>query len=133
LENKGNKNSLSTYIPLETKGNGEKMVKTYITRNDEMVLLSILRLGDNAYLVTILDVLNETTKKKWTIGNLFVALEKLEETGYISSRISNPTKKKGGKSIKFFSVSDRGIAALKAVKSVQEELWDGLYKIIFTK
>ncbi|MFC1725284.1 hypothetical protein ACFL4T_06630 [candidate division KSB1 bacterium] len=109
------------------------MVKTYITRNDEMILLSIFRLGDNAYLVTILDLLNRATKKKWTIGNLFVALEKLEETDYISSILSEPVKKKGGKAIKFYTVTEKGVTALKTVRSSQEKLWDGLYEMIFSK
>ena len=109
------------------------MTKPYITRNDEMILLSILRLGDNAYLVTLLESLNNTTRKRWTIGNLFVALEKLEETGYISSRLSQPTTKRGGKAIKYLSVTDRGISALKAVKSVGDELWDGMYDLIFSE
>ena len=109
------------------------MVKTYITRNDEMILLSIFRLGDNAYLVTLLDLLNSSTKKKWTIGNLFVALEKLEETGYISSVLSEPVKKKGGKAIKYYSVTENGVTALKTVRSSQDALWDGLYEKIFSR
>lgn len=109
------------------------MVKTYITRNDEMILLSIFRLGDKAYLVTLLDLLNSTTKKKWTIGNLFVALDKLEENGYISSVLSEPTKKKGGKAIKYYLVTEKGVTALKTVKTSQDTLWNGLYETIFSK
>ncbi len=107
------------------------MRKTYITRNNEMILISILRLGDNAYLVTLLDLLNQITKKKWTIGNLFVALEKLEEKGYISSRLGEPKKKKGGRAIKFYTVTGYGIKALQTVRSAQDQLWDGLYDKIF--
>ncbi|MFC1564702.1 PadR family transcriptional regulator [candidate division KSB1 bacterium] len=108
-------------------------MKTYITRNDEMILLSIFRLGENAYLVTLLDLLNETTDKKWTIGNLFVALDKLEEKGYITGKVSDPTNKRGGRAIKYYSVTEIGVSSLKAVRSVQDELWDGLYKTIFSK
>ncbi|MFC1555784.1 hypothetical protein ACFL67_01745 [candidate division KSB1 bacterium] len=109
------------------------MVKTYITRNDEMILLSIFRLKDNAYLVTLLDILNSKTEKKWTIGNLFVALEKLETTGYITSRMSDPQKKPGGRAIKYFTVTKLGLEALKVVRSVQDDLWDGLYDTIISE
>ena len=109
------------------------MGKTYITRNDEMILLSIFRLGENAYLVTLLELLNKITEKKWTIGNLFVALEKLEESRFISSRISDPTKKRGGRAIKFYSVTEKGVSALKKVRSVQDELWNGLDEAIFSR
>jgi DNA-binding PadR family transcriptional regulator len=107
------------------------MTKTYLTRNDEMILLSIIRLKENAYLVTLLDLLNRTTKKRWTLGNLFVALEKLEEAGFISSKLSNPTNKKGGKAIKYYSMSEAGMKALRKVRSLQNDLWDGLYEMIF--
>ncbi len=108
------------------------MAKAYITRNEEMILLTIIRLKDNAYLVTILDLLNERTKKSWTIGNLFVSLEKLEQTGNIYSTVSNPTGKRGGKAIKYYSVSKRGITALKTIRSAQDDLWDGLYDSVFS-
>jgi len=109
------------------------MTKTYLSRNDEMVLLAILRLRETAYLVSVRDLLNRTTKKKWTMGNLFVALEKLEAAGYISSRTGRPSAKRGGKAIKFYKVTKAGLSALKVVKSVQDDLWNGLDELVFTK
>ena len=61
------------------------------------------------------------------------ALEKLEETGYISSVLSEPVKKKGGKAIKYYSVTENGVTALKTVRSSQDALWDGLYEKIFSR
>ena len=51
----------------------------YLTLKDEMMLLSILRLGDEAYLVSLRKLLNKTTGKEWSVGNIFVSLEKLEK------------------------------------------------------
>ncbi len=109
------------------------MVKTYLSLNDEMILLCILRLKDKAYLVSIREILLKTTKKKWTIGNIFVFLEKLEKLNYIESHLGSSTTKRGGRAIKFYSVTQTGIMALKTVRSVQDELWDGLFDYVFSK
>ncbi|MFC1513816.1 PadR family transcriptional regulator [candidate division KSB1 bacterium] len=108
------------------------MNKKYLTRNDEMLMLAIMRLKDNAYLVTLRDFLNNNTGRKWTIGNIFVALEKLENLEYISSVLGEPTIKRGGKAIKYYSVTKDGIRELKKVRSIQDELWSGLYDHVFS-
>ncbi|MFC1476848.1 PadR family transcriptional regulator [candidate division KSB1 bacterium] len=103
----------------------------YLTRKDELMLLAVLRLDNNAYLVSLRDLLNKSTRKKWSIGNIFVSLEKLEEFGYIQSTIGEPTAKRGGKAIKFYTVTGDGLNALKVAKSIQDEMWDGLHDVIF--
>ena len=105
----------------------------YLTRNDEIILLAILRLKDLASLLNLRDNLNQKSRKKWSIGNLFVSLEKLEEFGLITSQVGKPTQKQGGKGIKFFMVSKLGIKALREIKTVQEEIWDGLTELVFNK
>ena len=79
----------------------------YLTRKDELMLLAILKLGDNAYLVKLREYLNKNTDKKWSIGNVFVTLERLEELGYISPHVGEPTSKRGGKAIKYYYVTFR--------------------------
>ncbi len=104
-----------------------------LTRKDEMVLLAILRMGENAYLVPMRDLLNNSTGKKWSIGNVFVSLEKLEEYGMINANFGEPTSKRGGKAIKFYTVTKEGINALKSIKTIQDEMWNGLYATVFNE
>ncbi|MFC1476842.1 hypothetical protein ACFL6L_00070 [candidate division KSB1 bacterium] len=103
----------------------------YLTRKDELMLLAILRLDNNAYLVSLRGLLHKTTGKKWSIGNVFVSLEKLEKLGYIRSTIGEPTAKRGGKAIKFYTVTNSGIKALKDTKTIQDEMWSGLQDTVF--
>ncbi|MFC1561524.1 PadR family transcriptional regulator [candidate division KSB1 bacterium] len=103
----------------------------YITRKEELMLLAILKLGSGAYLVRLREFLNDNTEKRWTVGNVFVTLEKLEESDYIRSRIGEPTAKRGGKAIKYYQVTDSGREALRTVKTVQDEMWDGIYDFVF--
>ena len=103
----------------------------YLTRKDELLLLSILRLGNEASLVKLREYLNNSTRKNWSIGNVFVSLEKLEDLGYISPNLGEPTSKRGGKAVKFYTVSDTGLRALKETKEMQDGMWEGLHETVF--
>ncbi|MCP4728263.1 MAG: PadR family transcriptional regulator [bacterium] len=105
----------------------------YLTRKDELMMLAILRLGDEAYLVKLREYLNENTDKKWSVGNVFVTLERLESMGFISPRIGEPTSKRGGKAIKFYSITKAGIKSLKATKNLQDNMWEGLQDMVFNR
>jgi DNA-binding PadR family transcriptional regulator len=105
----------------------------YLTRKDELLLLSILKLGDNAYLVKLREYLNKNTHKKWSIGNVFVSLERLEGMGYIEPKIGKSSPKRGGKAIKYYFVTQMGFIALKETKIIHESMWEGVQEIVFNK
>lgn len=105
----------------------------YLTRNDELLMLSVLKLKHEAYLVKLRDYLNRSTRKKWSIGNVFVSLERLEQLGYIKSKIGESSPKRGGKAVKFYEITDSGIIALKETKSLQDTFWEGLHEVVFNK
>ena len=103
----------------------------YLTRKDELIILSILRLGKKASLVNLRELLNTHTQKKWSIGNVFVSLERLENLGYINTRLGEPTAKRGGKAVKHYTVSNAGMQALKETKRMQDNMWEGLHDAVF--
>ena len=105
----------------------------YLTRKDELLLLAILKLEDNAYLVKLREFLNVNTTKKWSVGNIFVSLDRLERQGLINPKIGEPKAIRGGKAIKYYRVTDVGLSALRETKIVQDDMWDGLIKIVFNK
>ena len=102
-----------------------------LTRKDEMVLLAILRLGEDASLVQLRQLLIQETDRQWSVGNVFVSLEKLERAGSIRSVLGEPTSKRGGKAVKFYRVARQGLDELRQAKSIQDGLWDGLYESVF--
>jgi DNA-binding PadR family transcriptional regulator len=95
----------------------------YITRQEEYVLLSVRQLKENAYLVEIQKYLNKVTKKNWSISSVYVPLDKLERSGYLKTRVGEPTAQRGGKAIKYYSLTEEGLNALAAVKKVHDALW----------
>ncbi|MFC2158297.1 helix-turn-helix transcriptional regulator [Acidobacteriota bacterium] len=98
----------------------------YLTRKEEILLLAALRLEENASLVKIMDYLNNNTEREWTAGNLYVALQKLRNMGYLSSFEGNPTARRGGRAAKYYRLTHSGLMALSKVKILHESLWKGM-------
>lgn len=103
----------------------------YLTRKDELMILSILKLGDEASLVKIREHLNQHTNKNWSVGNVFVSLEKLENKGFIQNKLGTPSKKRGGKAVKHYYVSKGGMKILRETKLMHDGLWEGLDDVVF--
>ncbi len=97
----------------------------YLSRPEEIVLLAAWHLKDDAYGVTIRKHVQESTGKYWSIGAVYVPLERLEKKGYVSSYASQPTSERGGRSKRFFQITTEGIEALNELLKVNESIWKG--------
>ena len=98
----------------------------YLTRKEELILLTVFRLKDSAYLVSIREHLNRNTERKWSVGNVYVPLDRMEKAGYLESYIGEPTEKRGGKAIKYYRLTKVGLEALAEIKKVNDVVWEGL-------
>ncbi len=94
-----------------------------LTRLEEIFLLAVWRLGDNAYGVTIADKLTDTTNKKWIMSQVYVPLERLENKGYLKSYLSAPISERGGRSKRLYGLTEKGLQALIEINSMQKSLW----------
>ena len=97
-----------------------------LTRSDEMLLLTVLRLKDNAYGVTIIKDIYERTGKELKLGGLWVSLDVLHKRGYIDKRLADPTPERGGKSKIYYSLTPQGREVLLKARKLQYVLWDGI-------
>jgi DNA-binding PadR family transcriptional regulator len=104
-----------------------------ITRLEEIILLAIWRLGDNAYGVTIHKEVSQLTGKTYTMGSLYFSLAQLHRKKYIQKTVSDPTPERGGRSKVFYSLTPSGAGSLQAVRELEESLWDGVPKYVFDK
>ncbi len=98
----------------------------HITLTEEIVLLAIWRLKDNAYGVTIKEQVSEVTGKIWSIGALYVTLDQLVKKGFIQKQPGEPTPERGGRTKMFYLVTSQGKEALHKAKDLQNSLWEGL-------
>ena len=94
--------------------------------NDEILLLAILHLKDNAYGATLMKRLTEITDREWSIGAIYDPLYRLEKNGLIRSELTMPTKERGGRSKRLYKVTKFGMKALQEHQRVRDELMDGL-------
>lgn len=99
-----------------------------LSRQEEIVLLSIWKLKGNAYGVSIREYISELTGKYWSIGSIYVPLDRLVEKEYVATYQGQPLERRGGRSKRFYEVTQKGIKALNEIKQVQEALWKGFPK-----
>jgi len=92
---------------------------------EQVVLLAILRLGDNAYGVTIGAEITACTDREPTPGALYTTLDRLEDKGLVTSRVGDPTPQRGGRAKRFFTLSASGITAITRAQQSYRRLLEG--------
>lgn len=100
------------------------MKKLSLGAFEELVLLTVGVLEDNAYGVTIKLELEAQLKKTVSLGALYGALQRLEEKGWVDSRVGGITEKQGGRRKQYFDITKEGVSALQEVRSMRNELFE---------
>ncbi len=94
-----------------------------LSRQEEIVLLSIWHLKGNAYGVTIREHISEITGRYWSIGAIYVPLDRLWEKGLVETYQGPTSKKRGGRSKRYYQVTPEGMRLLQEIRQVQNVLW----------
>ena len=97
-----------------------------LSRSEEIVLITILKLEDDAYGVAIRNKLYEETGTLWSFGSIYTALNTLTRKRLVKKSRGKPTAERGGRHKCLYLVTSEGIKALKEIKKVQESLWSDL-------
>ncbi len=100
-----------------------------LSRPEEQVMLAIWHLQDNAYLVTIREYLSRNSGKEWTVGAIYVPLDRITKMAYTEIRFGESTPERGGRRKKFYNLTKTGLAALSDLQKVHAELWKGVPRI----
>ncbi len=98
----------------------------YLGEFEQMVLLALLRLKDNAYGVTIRREIQSRTDRQVAIGAVYACLERLERKGYVSSSMSEPEPVPGGRSKKYFQLTRSGAHTMKHTREMMRRLTEGV-------
>ena len=94
-----------------------------LTKNEELILLSIWKLKDNAYGVTIRENFKKITSKTLNYGSLYNTLYLLVRKGFILSQESRPQSKKGGRRKILYVLTPEGEKALSEAQKIQKMAW----------
>jgi PadR family transcriptional regulator PadR len=91
-----------------------------------MVLLAVIRLGDDAYGVPVSREIKERGGRAVTFGSLYATLERLEQKGLISSQLGEPTPERGGRAKKYFRLTAKGLREVRVTQRSLQKLWQDL-------
>jgi len=91
-----------------------------------LVLLSLIRLGDEAYGVPISEAIEASSGKDVAIGSVYITLERLETKGLVSSRLGEPTAARGGRAKTYFKVTAKGLREVRQAQRTLVNLWKGV-------
>jgi len=95
----------------------------HLTRQEEQVLMAVLNIGDEAYLVTIREKIKEFTGKSYSFGTIYVPLNRLEKRGYLESYLGEPSSIRGGKAVKYYSLTKQGLDVLEEIRLLHHRMW----------
>jgi DNA-binding PadR family transcriptional regulator len=97
-----------------------------LTKIEEILLLSIWELKDEAYGFKIRHHVSDIIGKDFTFGNLYSALDRLTRKKYVSKRQGESTPQRRGKTRMYYTISSAGIEALKVACAMNQKLWGAL-------
>jgi DNA-binding PadR family transcriptional regulator len=93
---------------------------------EELVILAVLRRGENAYGASIREELKQRADRAVSVSTIYVTLMRLEEKGFVRSWMGEPTGERGVKAKRYFEVRPEGMGVLEATSGVRERMWEGL-------
>lgn len=93
---------------------------------EHRVLLAILRLGGEAYSVTLVIELEERTGREVSQSSVFIVLQRLEKKGLLSSRIDESSRSETGRVRRYFALTPAAIERLKESRRALFSLWEGI-------
>jgi PadR family transcriptional regulator PadR len=91
-----------------------------------LVLLALIRLGDEAYGVPISDEIEINLGRRVSIGSTYITLDRLERKGLVSSRLGEPTAERGGRAKTYFRPTIEGLQEVRLARRSLMRLWQGV-------
>jgi PadR family transcriptional regulator PadR len=93
---------------------------------EHIVLLAVMRLGDEAYGITVRDEIHSATGRDLSVGAVYATLVRLEAKGFIKSSAGEPTAERGGRAKRYFRVTGDGKVALRNTRDMIQKMSAGI-------
>ncbi|MEQ9466948.1 MAG: PadR family transcriptional regulator [Ekhidna sp.] len=108
------------------------MKGTNLGELEELVMLSVGILYDDAYGLAIQKEIKERCKRSITISTVHSVTSRLEEKGYLSARYDGATPERGGRRKRLFQLTTSGKAAITRMKEMRDEMWKSMPEVALT-
>jgi DNA-binding PadR family transcriptional regulator len=99
---------------------------TYLGEFEQVVLLAIVRIGEDAYGTAIRREIEARSGRWVSIGAAYATLDRLVAKGYLRPRDSGGAAERGGRPRRCFTITPTGVAALEATRDLQRRMWAGI-------
>ena len=96
-----------------------------LTDVEQLLLLSVLRTGEDAHAGAVKAVLEQDGERSSSLGSIYVTMTRLEERGMVESYLGEPTPERGGKARRLYRVTPAGLQALDRSRRIWERMWRG--------
>ena len=83
--------------------------RTHLGEMELMVLLAVVRLGDDAYGVPLSKELLNLAGRQVALGSIYAALDRIEQKGFVTSLLGDPTPERGGRAKRYFRATPAGV------------------------
>lgn len=107
------------------------MKGTSLGEFEELVLLSVGILFDDAYGLAILDELQTKTGRNIMISSVHKALVRLQDKGYLKSRMGGGTNERGGRDKRLYTLTPAGISVLNEMRDLRNQMWKEVPKVVW--
>lgn len=94
-----------------------------------MILLALIRLGDDAYGVPISKEIETRTGREVSVASVYAALDRLTAKKLVSSELGEPTPERGGRAKRYFRITAKGVREVRETRRVLVKFWQGLPKL----
>src|SRR6266571_9018364 len=102
------------------------MAREFLGGFELLVLLALIRLGDEAYGVPISEAIEESSGREVALGSVYITLGRLEEKGLVSSRLGESTAERGGRAKTYFQITANGLREARQARRTFMQLWHGV-------
>jgi DNA-binding PadR family transcriptional regulator len=102
------------------------MARALLTDLELMILLAVMRIGDEAYGVTITREIEAITGRGVAVAVVYATLDRLQARGLVASSVGDPTAERGGRAKRFFRVTSKGLRAARDTQAALTALWSGV-------
>ena len=101
----------------------------YLGEFELQVMLTIIRLGEDAYGVPIAREIERQTGRSVAFGTVYATLERLQNKGFVCSNLGDATPERGGRAKRYFRASATGLRTVRKTKQSLIRLWHGLREL----
>jgi DNA-binding PadR family transcriptional regulator len=103
--------------------NADRMKALHLGELEELALLIVVALGDDAYGVAVQRRLERDAQRRIALGAVYAALDRLERKGFVSSAMGAATPQRGGRRKRMFAATPDGLRALRTARRTRDRLW----------